>query len=222
MSRDIQTERPYLNAAQVAVIRDLSQRYGIDPTGITFLNNGEPWLTSRMRLEIARQSEEFQSVDENFDQMIPQLNQVVHSAEVIDRDGRRFRRSGVAAIGERLPNSEIADEHELAASRALGAALDAAGFNPLGKTRSAISPDRRAAGITMVEDPAETRLNQLGQIHLLAEQAGLIFRTEHGKNLTAYREFLAEHYGVTSVAGMTETDRASVIAALRVKCRELA
>lgn len=212
MSAQAKTERPYLNAEQVSVIRELTQKYQIDPGDITFLSSGEPWLPSRVRLEIARQSEQFASISESFDQFIPALCQVVHSAEVLTQNGLSFRRSGVATIDEKLPNSEIADCHELAASRALGAALDAAGFNPL---------KRRPRIQLMEEDPAATRLTQLKAIHAIAREAGLIVRPpgdgpedDHG-----YREFLARHYHVITVAGMNEAERSSVIAALRIKAR---
>lgn len=216
-----QQERPYLNAEQVAVIKDLTHEYGIDPGDIMFLDSGEPWLSSRVRLEIARKSEVFESISEGFDQFIPALSQVVHSAEVMTRAGRSFRRSGVAEIGETLANSEKADAHELAASRALGAALDAAGFNPLKKKRSA----RMKIDFEAVDagDPAQVRLNQLKVIHLLAKDAGLIaFNPDTDRqDDTEYRKFLAQHWRVISASGMNETERASVIAALRIRAREV-
>lgn len=208
--------KPYLNAGQVAVIRELTKEYGIDPSDITFLDNGEPWLSSSVKLEIARQSEQFESICESFDQFISALAQVVHSAEVITRTGRSFKRSGVAEIGETLPNGEKADAHELAASRALGAALRAAGFDPL-KRRA----KKMRIQLAEDDDPVMTRLNQLKAIHALAREAGLIVRAEDDglEDDDGYREFLAKHYGVLTVAGMNEVERASVIAALRIKAR---
>lgn len=208
-----QTGRPYLTAEQMVIIRDLREQ-GIDPDDITFLDNGEPWLASKVRLSIARESGEFSSLEEKFDQYIGSLGQVVHICTV-ERDGRLYSRSGIADVGEQLANGEVADAHELAASRAIGAALDAAGFNPLRRRATA---DRRRIEFAP-QDPAETRLSQLKAIHALARDASLIVRDNGAEDLSKYREFLAEHYGVTTCAGMSETERASVIAALRIRVR---
>jgi hypothetical protein len=225
------------SAAERAV-RRLSATYGFDPTEVPIIN-GEPWLNSKQLIRIARASGDFTSIGEGFDQFIPALNQIVHIGTVIDRDGRSYARSGVATIGEQLQAGDLSrsgvitggidvDPHELAAARALRKALDDAGFDPLApgsrvpaaalpttqEVAEALGATTLVPGVQPAPDPSATataaRLCALRQIHMLAAECGLIVGTDSSK----YRDWLTEYFGTNSVAGMTETERASVINAL--------
>jgi hypothetical protein len=133
------TETGAIETARRKVIEALSARFEIDPERVLFLDAekpDKPWLSAEVLISIARQSGKFQEIEEGFDQYIPApLNQVVHYGRVVDESGKVWRRSGVATVGEMPGNlyrgGRNPDGHQLAAARALGAALDGAGFNPL-------------------------------------------------------------------------------------------
>lgn len=190
----------------------LASEFDIDADRILFLNPDkpeEPWLSAEALVTIARRSGNFQAIDETFNQYIAPLNQVVHSATVVDKDGRSYTRSGVATIGER----EEVDDHTLAAGRAVGAALTAAGFNPLrpGGVVSIHQSRQQAAGQSQA-DPAQSRNTDLKRIHALAVEKGLI-KTLPGdqRDMVEYRKALKANYGVTSAAGFDVHQRASLI-----------
>lgn len=203
-----------LTLKQEGVAKDLARRFGIDPERIYFLNEDkpdEPWLPAEALVTIARQTEDFQTIDESFDQYIGPLNQVVHRATVITKDGRTYTRSGVATIGER----QDIDDHALAAGRAVSAALTAAGFHPL-RPGSVVSDNgRQPAGAQPADDVAEQRRVDLRRIHALAEQKGLIKPRPGGLwDRTAYRQFLLDNYQTNTAVGFDSVQRASLINAL--------
>lgn len=204
---------------QQAVVARLADNFNIDPEKILFLNNDkpfEPWLNYKALVAIARQSGEFKQIAEAYVEFIPApLNQVVHTATVVNLKEQGFTRSGVAKLGEKLPNEEEADEHDLAAARALRAALDDAGFDP---TKAApvldlrLPPAEHAAALEV-----ETRKNDLARIHILAAEKGLtvpIEGQEDRNDVSNYRQFLQDNFGISSAAGMGPADRARLINAL--------
>jgi len=77
-----------------------------------------------------------------------------------------------------------------------------------------------ASSLTIHKKQA-TRLSQQRQIEALAEQLGLIRLGRPGerRDMSRYRSFLKEHYGVDTTARMNETERASVITALTLIMR---
>lgn len=194
------------------ILKELHQRYGIDPSAVLFFENGEPWLRSELLIQIARQSERFQSIDDDFDQVIAGLNQIVHKAHLIDLEGKRFSFCGVATIGEKLPSGEVADPHELAASRALVRTLNAAGFNPF--KPASVVPFPTAA----VEDDPVQRLSDLSLIHIMAQELGLILGRDKGR----YVEWLRHNYATDTAADLDAKQRASAISALKFLVAELA
>ncbi len=205
-------------AAQQAVVDRLVQNFNIAGDKVQFLNDAdplEPWLNSKALIAIARQSGEFQQIAESFSEFIPGLDQIVHTATIVDPKGRGYTRSGVAKLGERLPNEEVADEHDLAAARALRSALDDAGFDV---TKVAPVLDLKLPpGEHAEAHERATRLNDLKRIHMIAAEKGLIlpFEDDPAKNdASPYREWLAKHFQVNTTAAMGPADRARVINAL--------
>jgi hypothetical protein len=209
---------------QQDVVARLADDFNIDPEKILFLNRDnplEPWLNYKALVAVARQSELFQEISERFVEFIVPLSQVVHEATIVDPDGRTYRRSGVAMIGETLPNEAVPDEHALAAARAMRAALDDAGFDPT-KAAPAVLEFKSTATAANVDEEAEARERglrklDLARIHILATEQGLIVPIEGDEernNADAYRQFLLESFGVRSVVGMGPADRARVINAL--------
>lgn len=199
---------------QEEIATRLAADYDIDAERILFLNEErpeEPWLSAEALITIARQSGNFQAIDESFDQLIEPLKQVVHRAAVFDRAGHTYTRSGVATIGER---TDI-DDHALAAGRAVAAALTAAGFNPL-RPGSVVSLHARQSTETHAHtDEASSRNEDLKRIHVIAERKGLIVQRIGGEwDRTGYRRFLEENYGVRTAAAFNATERASLINAL--------
>lgn len=206
---------------QQEVINQLTSKFEIDVTRILFLNPDrpeEPWFPAEELMSIARQAGGFQSIGEQFDQYIPNLNQVVHIATVVDAQGRAYSRTGVATQGEKIPGSnEVGDEHALAASRALSAALRAAGFYPL-RAGSTIDLKLNLSGSSdPVAAEAEARTKDLRQIHALAEEKGLIREGVGGgnKDMSSYRAWLMELFGTNTAATLNPIQRQSVINALQ-------
>jgi hypothetical protein len=209
--------RAALSLKQQSVAEGLGAQFGIDVERVYFLNSekpDEPWIPAESLMVIARQSGNFQTLDESFDQFIPQLNQIVHRATVLTKDGRQYTRSGVATVGE----SDELDEHSLAAGRAVSAVLTAAGFNPL-RPGAVVELDLRLradaqAGAGLPDD-VMTRNSDLKRIHALAAEKGLAITVPGGGwDRTEYRRFLMENYKTNTAAGFDALQRASLINAL--------
>lgn len=222
--------QPTLSTAQMAIVRNLHQQFNVDPGRVKFLGKGEPWLPADVLAAIGRATGKIKSIDEDYREFIAGRNQVVHKAIVVDVNDNVYGRSGVATIGETLPDmeeGEAVDEHDLAASRAIVKALNLAGVNPF-KSGSIVSlAEAKAARPRTVEEAriAEgvQRSNDIARIHIVAMDAGLIEHTTVGrKDDSKYRDWLFENYKVGSAVALNETERASVIAALEALGRDLA
>ncbi|MGA9768752.1 MAG: hypothetical protein WBV94_06920 [Blastocatellia bacterium] len=216
-------ETPTRTDEQKRIAETLADRWGFGAERVFFPDAREPnkpWLGADELTHIARQSERFQEIATGFDTYILALNQVVHRARVIDREGRSYERIGIATLGEKLRGVE-ADEHQLAGSRAVVAALSTAGFNPLRISKPPMNSASRdnVSPHSIVFETATTRYSQLRQIHTLAEKLELI-QTGDKRDTSQYKAFLLENYGVESCAGMNETERASVITALTLMERQ--
>lgn len=190
----------------------LASEFDIDAERIYFLNEekpDEPWLPAEALVTIARRTDNFNGIDEGFDQFIPQLNQIVHRATVTDKAGRVYTRSGVATVGER----QDIDDHALAAGRAVSAALTAAGFNPLrpGSVVSSGARQQQHGGVAST-DEVSSRNTDLKRIHALAEEKGLIRRMAGDViDRSGYRTFLLTNFNVTTAVTLDEVQRASLI-----------
>lgn len=211
-----------LTSGQQAVVKQLVDRWSLDPERILFLKAHkptEPWLNYEALTVVARGSGRFRSLSESFATFVPELKHVVHSATVVDSEGFDFTRSGAAAIGETLFEGDVVDEHDLAATRALRKALDSAGFDIV-KASSVVAIDLNLPKEEHRErDEANARLQDLRTIHKLAAQKGLIVPLQEDasrNDMTAYREWLAEHFeGASSAAGFAATNRSIAINLLR-------
>jgi len=205
---------------QNAIVNQLVQTFQIDGSKVLFLNEqnrNEPWLNYKALTRIGKLSGRFRSMAEHFATYIEPLREVVHSATVIDADGFEYTRSGSAKVGESLAAGEEADAHDLASSRALRLAFDAADFDPIKggipTLNLQLSSDQHAA-----QDQALSRKNDLARIHMLAVQKGLIKPREDDpsqNDLTDYRDFIATNFaGVNTAAALKPVERAALINAL--------
>ena len=204
---------------QQAVVDQLVERYNINGSKVLFLNEknpNEPWLRGKLLAAIARQSGLFKSILVKYDQFIAPLSQVVYQGEVMDLDDHLFSLPGVGTHGEKMANSEDeVNEHDLAESRALKSTLELAGFDPLDPASvvhlGELMP--RVPG----EAEAESRLNDLARIHILAKEKGLIIegaRMDGKDDASRYRKFLLDKYGINTAAGFDPLQRKSLIEAL--------
>jgi hypothetical protein len=198
---------------QQEIANRLAEQFDIDGERILFLNEekpDEPWLNAEALITIARRSGNFQEIDEGFNQFVTALNQVIHTATVVDKEGRRYTRTGVATIGE----SKDINEHDLAVGRAMGAALTAAGFNPL-RPGAAVTLDLNLQkdnnNLSAQIDEARSRTTDLKRIHALAIEKRLITFPGGVKDMAEYRKTLKENYGVTTAGGFNALQRASLI-----------
>lgn len=195
---------------QQRIADQLAKEFEIDGDRVLFLNEDkpeEPWLSAEALVTIARRTDNFNGIDEGFDQFIPQLNQIVHRATVTDKAGRVYTRSGVATVGER----QDIDDHALAAGRAVSAALTAAGFNPL-RPGAVVSLGARPQQESATQgDEINARNLDLKRIHAIAERKGLIRQNGNVVDRAAYRAFLLANFKVTTAATFDQTQRASLI-----------
>lgn len=211
---------------QQRIASELSAQFGFPPDMVHFLNKKKPtypWLSADALLAIARATPTVKSIAEQFQDYIGELSQVLHIATVILDDGRSFSRTGVARIGEKLPDgSDDWDEHYLAASRALRSTLDAAGIDPT-KRPDAMRPVAQfAAEKTASTDAglaAAEMKRDLARIHILAVEAGLIVRGQNAGD-SAYRQFLRDRFRVDSALNLDPAGRQSLINALEQKWQE--
>jgi len=211
------TANPKLNAQQTRQVEELRDKHGVDLSEVNILSDGELWLGSKTRLRIARESERFKSIESRFSGYFEEPHnepgkarsvQVFYNTAVVDNKDRTFDLPGVATIGEKLWNGAEADPHELALSRSMAIALDAAGFNPLGRARSVPTESQREEEEATVESSeAAWRLRDLKRIHALARTVELI----KGSDERAYRSFLIEFYRVNSSSAMDKLQRASLM-----------
>lgn len=209
-----------LTPKQQEIAKQLAEKFNIDVERIYFLKPDkpeEPWLPAESLTTIARQTGDFQAIEESFDQFVSTLNQVIYRATVVDRGDRHFTRSGVATIGEH----KDLDAHELAKGRAVSAALTAAGFNPLRPGAIVtLDLDIPREGQQTV-DEAQQRTKDLKAIHVLAVERGLIRMLPGNiRDNTAYRKMLKEKFGVNSTVNLTATPRASLINYLKTASAE--
>jgi len=207
---------------QQRVVDDLKSQFDIDTEGILFLNREkplEPWLPYDVLETIARQSGKFQAIEEHCINIIGvgARVEVVHSATVTDPEGRTYTRSGVARLGEQLENEDTPNEHNLAASRALNAALRAAGFSPL-KAGSVVLDLRLPPREHAAADQEASRLEDTKIIHAIAREKGLVKdASEEGgrKDMSGYRALVEELFGTTTSVGLSPAERAILINTLR-------
>ncbi|MDQ3132423.1 MAG: hypothetical protein M3Q99_16875 [Acidobacteriota bacterium] len=207
-------------AKQAEITSQLNQLFGIKEERILFLNprdENEPWIPPSELESIARQVSGFKTISVTHDKFISETSQIVYMASVVDNSDRTFLRSGVAKLGEQ-PNGEDIDVDVLASGRALGAALQAAGFNPF-KSGSIIDLKEFKENFKpksfypqeienhAIEDEAALRNKDLRQIHALAVEKGLW----SGDDGSRYREELFQQFGVTTSAILDRTQRAAVI-----------
>lgn len=207
-------------AKQTEIASQLNQLFGIKEERILFLNprdENEPWIPPSELESIARQVGGFKTISVTHDKFIPETQQTVYLATVVDNSDRTFLRSGVATLDEK-PNGEDIDTDVLASGRALGAALQAAGFNPfksgsivnLHEFRENFRPQnlsRQEREIHSIEDEAMLRTKDLRQIHALAVEKGLWV----GGNDSRYRQELQKTFGVKTSAILNREERAQVI-----------
>ena len=204
---------------QQEIVKQLADRWKLDPERILFKKKKplEPWLNAEALTIVARGSGRFRSLSESFSTFVPGLNHIIHTATIVDADGFDFTRSGAAAIGEQTIEGDEYDEHDLAATRALRKALDSAGFDIV--KASSVVPidlDLTKEGHAS-EDETSARKSDLRAIHAIAEAKGLIAPADGGrKDMSSYRAWLMEEFGVESAAGLTAATRAIVINKLRL------
>jgi hypothetical protein len=214
----MQTRTTILTDRQRGVARDLAKALNIDGDRIRFLNPDkpeEPWLPPEALVTIARQSPRFKTLDEGYQEFIQQLRQVVHHATFIDVDGRTFGRCGVATIDE---DADI-DAHVIAAGRAISAALNTGGINPLRPGATVAPVDLGSLPLSSSADANEliARRGDLARIHILAKQKGLIIEgagVNGAESTKKYKDQLEAWYGVRSAYGFSPEQRASLIEAL--------
>jgi hypothetical protein len=133
------------------------------------------------------------------------------------RDGRTREPIGTAALGEVMPGGgEIADFKQaldVAQARAVRKGLRAVGFDPVKAHQKRMRGEDLALNL-----PPDPHRQQMAEIHLLAQEAGLI--TENGDDST-YRTLMGQLFTdesgqpITTATKLNDKQRADFIANLR-------
>lgn len=216
-------QKPQRTTKQHGILELLQRNFALSDAElerVLFLNDRdktEPWIPADLQEAIARQVGTFKHISVTHDKFIEARQQVIYTAMVVDTADRSFTRTGAAIIGE-SPNGVEMDADILASSRALNAALNAAGFNPfkagsvvgLAEAREALNArplNQNEQQLHAVEDEATSRRNDLARIHVLAVEKGLWI----GRDGSRYREELFKNYGQQTAAVLNRVERAAVI-----------
>jgi hypothetical protein len=186
------------------------RQFGIEPQDVLEIEK-QPWLSSEQLCAIARQLGLFRLFDVDFADI--KDNQIVYKATLVTNDDVTFSRSGVATVGEKLPDGKGVSTQDLAASRALRSALAMAGVDPF---RTA--PVEKLASVTTEKKHnseaairAVERSNNIKLLHALATEKGLIVNGKY----SLYRTWLLENFDVDSSANFTEEQFALAINKLK-------
>ena len=199
-NENTQNNNSQLDNARKGIVDGLVDQYGIDGEKILFLNKNnllEPWIPPAELKAFARRHGGFKRLDTKFDKFIPETNQVVCVAELVDKDGVEYSNFGVATKdeGRELGNESLAEL--LASGRAVSATLADAGFHPL-KSNSVVNSEQsnqiENMKVTDFASAAVKRNRDIRRIHALAYECGLIMRDENGENKSRYRQWLFNNF----------------------------
>lgn len=211
----------HLNLKQALLVKEFNTDYGVDPMQVYFDGeSAEPSYfgfeaLSQLAMQLAPNVKDIavETVEVN-----QTTGLVLSRGTVVLSDGRT--RSGEAGciVGDALPSGlsveTIKSALDVSGARALQKALRMVGFDPVRAheaQKQLGTPAPASAGPRFTPEE-EQRNNELAEIHILAEQCGLI--TVNDK--TAYRRQLSVFFpGVDSASQLTAGERAQFIATLR-------
>ncbi len=200
---------------QEMLVREFVAAYDINPDQVSFDGeSGPPFFYYEALAQIVTALTDFAELGASEPEIDVTNGHVTCSAFIKLRDERTVRSFGSSFIQEALPGGEVVETYQkgldVSRARALRSALRMVGFDPVR------AHEARKAG----EKPAETRITpedeqrnkELAEIHILAEQAGLIV----GENKTAYYRQLSVFFPAANSSGeLNAKERAQFIALLR-------
>jgi hypothetical protein len=209
---DAPKRRPW-TLKQESLASEFASDYGISRDQIIFFDDSdEPFFLFEALAQIVAELTNFPALHVGSPAVNFEHGLVTCEATITLADNRTFGSAGAAFINETLPGGETLDDYltatDIARARALRSALRLVGFDPV---RAHLSRGREATA-TRPDPETERRNKELAEIHILAEQAGLIV----GDDKSAYyRQLWVFFPGVESAGELGAKERAQFIALLR-------
>ncbi len=207
--------RRFLNVQQSLLVKEFTDSYDISPEQIGF--DGEsatPFFHYEALAQIVFALTDYAETSVRQVDINHSHGHVTCEATITLRDERTVRSFGSCFISEELPGGQTVENFQtaldVARARALRSTLRLVGFDPV---RAHEASKRQAKPDEPRITPEEEARNKaLAEIHVLADEAGLIASDDDSK----YRKVIGTFFeGLTSSRDMDARQRAQFIAILR-------
>lgn len=205
----MQSKQQLLSASQASLVADLTGRYGIDPSEITFFTDDpKPFIgyeatcvmLGRLRPDLV--SIDIEPIETSF------VDSLSLRCSLTFADGRHRSAVGVVNVAEQLDGKPMSSQqlYQAASGRAIRNALRTAGIDVVRLHAESVDADAEAGS------PKTERAALLAQVHALGKEVGLI-SAETGKE--HWSSFLMHRYGVASSSQLGTELLADLAATLR-------
>ena len=208
-----------LTLQQESLVREFVADYDIDPEQIIFFDETEaPFFLFEALAQIINALGNFREVAVTHPEIDEKNGNATCEAALTLEDGRVVKSFGSSFVGDTLPGKEVSDfqtAFDLARARALRSALRLAGFDVVKRHEQRKRGEKAESPTVSPEE--EQRNSELAEIHILAEEAGLITRAPGVlDDKSAYYRQLGVFFPlVASAADLNTKERSQFIALLR-------
>ena len=208
-----------LTLAQESLKNEFVETYGIDADQVIFFDETPaPFFLFEALAQIVGVLGNFREVAVTHPEIAERNGNATCEAALTLDDGRVVRSFGSSFVGDIIAGKEVGDfqtAFDLSRARALRSALRLAGFDPVKRHEQSKRGEKGAE--PAISPEAEQRNRELAEIHLLAQEAGLIVSVPGMlDDKSAYYRQLAVFFPAASSAGeLSAKERAQFIALLR-------
>lgn len=213
-SQPARTPRRF-NIQQELLAKEFAQAYNISPDQISFdSETGAPFFYFEALAQIVTALTNFSELRAHQVEINHAHGHVTSEASITLPDGRVVSSFGSSFLNEELPNGKTVSDFltalDVSRARALRSALRMVGFDPVRAHEAA--KQGGAAHTPQITAEEEQRNKELAEIHIIAEEAGLIV----GDDKSAYLRQLSVFFPFAdSAAQLNSKERAQFIALLR-------
>lgn len=201
-----------LTLQQESIRSEFAQTYDIAPEQIIFFDETPtPFFLFEGLAQIVGALANFREVAVTHPEIAERNGNATCEAALTLEDGRVVKSFGSSFVGDTLPGKDASDfQMAFDLARALRSALRLAGFDPV-KSHEQRKRGGKAEAPTITPEE-EQRNKELAEIHVIAEEAGLIV----GSDKSAYYRQLGVFFpGVQSASHLNTKERSQFIALLR-------
>lgn len=203
-----------LTLQQESLRREFVETYGIDLEQVIFFDETPtPFFLFEALAQIVAALGSFREVAVTHPEIDERNGNATCEAALTLEDGRVVRSFGSAFVGDTLLGKEVSDfqmAFDLSRARALRSALRLAGFDVV-KKHEQHKRGLKAETPTLAPEE-EQRNRELAEIHIVAEEAGLIVG---GDKSAYYRQLGVFFPGVQSASHLNARERSQFAALLR-------